>query len=68
MSLNEKRIDVVKRLETLKGKWDWANREVSDTAREAIDLIAYMDQRIRDLERMVLTREMLSREFYNGEG
>jgi hypothetical protein len=68
MSMNEKRIAVVQRLETLKGKWDWANREVSDTAREAIDLIAYMDQRIHDLERMVLTREMLAREFYNGEG
>jgi hypothetical protein len=54
---------LIERLMETENKWKWANREVSDVARESVDAILYLQQRVIDLEGMLVRREM-----YKGEG
>lgn len=61
--MNAKQRELIERLAKVQENYKWANHEVSETAKDAISMIEFMQQRTLDLERLIINREL-----YRGEG
>ena len=60
--------EIIDELNKVRGKWQWANPEVSDICEKAAIHIRHLEQRIADRDAWLKDYMNLERELYKGSG